>query len=1082
MSSGTLYRSYAQYMQGGGELGGLTRSFNWQQTVLGSPEQWSQSLLTTVSTILNSRFPMFLWWGPELIQLYNDAYRPSFGNTGKHPKALGQRGEECWPEIWPTIKPLIDQVMSGGKATWSEDQLIPIYRNGRLEDVYWTFGYSKVYDDAGGTGGVLVICNETTDKVNAHHKLAESYQRQHELNEELLNANKELAEVNRALEINNAALACSQADLRRTLRLLVTSEDRFRNLIVKAPIAIAIFNGPQFVIELANAKVLEYWDRTLDQVIGKPLFTALPEAGGQGFELLLANVLSSGEPYLADEQSVKLMRNGKLETTWIKFIYDPLRDNKGKITGIMVICSEITEQVNVRKAIERAEEKLRHAVTSAEMGTWYIDTETRQFVPSARTKQLFGFHQDESMPYEAALDQVVADHRDRVIAGIEKAIISGEPYDIEYPVIGYRDQQIRWIKATGKVYPKENDNPEHFSGMMKDITERKAIERGKDEALLDNKLLLESIFSSTLLGIVVYKAVRSNEGDIIDFEFVLASSQSEGYLNEKDLPGKRLLELFPQVRGTALFIKLVDVVEKDHTLDHEDTLEVAGYQNRWVRRRGIKLGDGVVTSWMDTTVQKNAEVELQKSKDLLQAAFDTSLIAITLLKAVRDGDGVIKDFRIEIANRVVAERSGRNLVNKLYAIEYPGIKQTGLFEKMVQVVDTGEHEQLEYYYGFEGLDRWYSSMFVKCGDGILLTTLDITERKRAEEEKLKNLAMLQQAENIALTGSWDYSFTTGRLTWSDGMYNLFGIDREVKIQPEIYLAYATEECLTAAKRIVDFMRLGVAPLEETIEILVGDTTKTIHIKGTVIGNIESYDKRMIGADMDITAMRKMNDERDRLERLNKEIEANQNQKILQTILYTQEEERKRISESLHNGLGQILYGMKLSFEQQNRDNEIGHSTFNARTHQLLTQAIRDCRQISHELTPTVLEDFGLKEAIMDICRRFEQNMAFNYEFLGWHRPISKYIEITIYRTIQELVTNVVKHANATQTTIKVELKRAGVNITVQDNGIGFEDSAHHDGMGILSIKNKLKILNGKFNLSSEKGRNTIGIRIPFSEK
>jgi PAS domain-containing protein len=164
------------FLQGGGEMGELTRNYDWSKTSIGSPADWPQSLQTTVSLILNSRFPMFLWWGQELIQFYNDAYRPSLGNNGKHPAALGQRGEECWAEIWTTIKPLIYQVLTGGPSTWSEDQLIPIYRNGRLEDVYWTFGHSAVKDESGNVGGVLVVCQETTDKVLSLQRLEESKQ------------------------------------------------------------------------------------------------------------------------------------------------------------------------------------------------------------------------------------------------------------------------------------------------------------------------------------------------------------------------------------------------------------------------------------------------------------------------------------------------------------------------------------------------------------------------------------------------------------------------------------------------------------------------------------------------------------------------------------------------------------------------------------------------------------------------------------------------------------------------------------------------------------------------------------------
>lgn len=165
---------------GAGEMRALCRAFDWSSTPLGSASGWSQSLRTTVGTLLASRHPMFLWWGPELIQIYNDAYRPSFGEGGRHPRALGMRGAEFWTEIWHIISPQITQVMAGGDATWYEDQLVPIERNGRVEDVWWTYGYSPVCDDDGTIGGTLVVCQETTQHVLAERQrerlLAESEQ------------------------------------------------------------------------------------------------------------------------------------------------------------------------------------------------------------------------------------------------------------------------------------------------------------------------------------------------------------------------------------------------------------------------------------------------------------------------------------------------------------------------------------------------------------------------------------------------------------------------------------------------------------------------------------------------------------------------------------------------------------------------------------------------------------------------------------------------------------------------------------------------------------------------------------------
>jgi signal transduction histidine kinase/CheY-like chemotaxis protein len=159
----------AAFLSGGGVAGELARSIDWSRTPLGPPATWPGSLQTMVGVILSSRHPMFLWWGPELIQFYNDAYLPSFGR-GKHPAAMGQPGRDCWQEIWPIIWPQIDDVMTRRKPSWNEDALVPIFRNGRIEEVYWTYGYSPVIDEAGAVGGTLVVCTETTARVIASRR------------------------------------------------------------------------------------------------------------------------------------------------------------------------------------------------------------------------------------------------------------------------------------------------------------------------------------------------------------------------------------------------------------------------------------------------------------------------------------------------------------------------------------------------------------------------------------------------------------------------------------------------------------------------------------------------------------------------------------------------------------------------------------------------------------------------------------------------------------------------------------------------------------------------------------------------
>ncbi|HEY9642079.1 MAG TPA: PAS domain S-box protein, partial [Coleofasciculaceae cyanobacterium] len=155
---------------GDGEMAHLMRSHDWSQTPLGPVETWPQSLRTTVSILLSSRYPMFTFWGPKLVKLYNDAYRPVLGAT-KHPSALGRCAPDIWAEIWDDIGPLVNQVIVQGEATWADNFQLFMYRSGYIEETYFTFSYSPVRDETGGVGGLFCACTETTRQVLGERRL-----------------------------------------------------------------------------------------------------------------------------------------------------------------------------------------------------------------------------------------------------------------------------------------------------------------------------------------------------------------------------------------------------------------------------------------------------------------------------------------------------------------------------------------------------------------------------------------------------------------------------------------------------------------------------------------------------------------------------------------------------------------------------------------------------------------------------------------------------------------------------------------------------------------------------------------------
>lgn len=197
-SDKVAHKRLESFVQGGGEMGRLILNYDWASTSLGPVSQWPQSLLTSLGIVLHSSFPMFLFWGDNLISFYNDAYRPSLGNDGKHP-AIGKPGEEVWADIWEFVGPIISKVVSTGKPAWFENQLVPFFRNSKTEDIYWTFSHSPVFSDDGRIGGVLVTCMETTQNVlDAMRIESEVSERTHDLERaqaSLLKANVYLQEI-----------------------------------------------------------------------------------------------------------------------------------------------------------------------------------------------------------------------------------------------------------------------------------------------------------------------------------------------------------------------------------------------------------------------------------------------------------------------------------------------------------------------------------------------------------------------------------------------------------------------------------------------------------------------------------------------------------------------------------------------------------------------------------------------------------------------------------------------------------------------------------------------------------------------
>jgi signal transduction histidine kinase/ActR/RegA family two-component response regulator len=284
------------FLSGGGEVGAMMRAHDWSTSPLGNPATWPPALRTVVGLMLNTKFPMFVAWGPDLAFLYNDSYCDVLGE--KHPAALGRPFHDVWSEIWAEVGPLAERALAG-ESTYADRLYLVMNRHGYDEPTWFTFSYSPVRDETGVVAGMYCSCVEVTEQV-----LAEKYR-----NEE---------------------------------------NERFRALFEQAPGIMAVLRGPDHVFELTNQSYLQLIGHR--RIVGKTAREALPEVVGQGFFELLDGVYSSGEPFVghALPLRVQLEPGGPLVERYVDFVYQPIRDASGAVSGIFVEGSDVT----ARKLVE----------------------------------------------------------------------------------------------------------------------------------------------------------------------------------------------------------------------------------------------------------------------------------------------------------------------------------------------------------------------------------------------------------------------------------------------------------------------------------------------------------------------------------------------------------------------------------------------------------------------------------------------------------------------------------------------------------------------------------------------------------
>ena len=336
------------------------RVFDWGSTAIGPLSEWTETLLGAVNMMLCASHPILLLCGPDLILLYNDAFRPILSD--RHPEALGDRGREFWTDVWPVVGKQLESVFNEGQTVSFQNALVPILRNGRLEEAYFSYNYSPLFEPDGRIAGIITICQDVTSAT--------------------------IADRDRRAAIE--ALRARQEELDKSLRALGAERTRLLSVIQQAPAFFALLEGPAHVITMVNPLYMKLIGGR--GVLGKPVAEALPEAVEQGYVAMLDRVRATGEPIkgLGARFDLTWAEGQAPDERYLDFIYQPLREEDGSISGIIAIGVDVTENKRAQKALIQ-NEKLAGAFprqlptrSTIRWGRWRISCFWQKFRPPPR--------------------------------------------------------------------------------------------------------------------------------------------------------------------------------------------------------------------------------------------------------------------------------------------------------------------------------------------------------------------------------------------------------------------------------------------------------------------------------------------------------------------------------------------------------------------------------------------------------------------------------------------------------------------------------------------------------------------------
>ena len=838
------------FLRGGGEMGALIRAKDWSKTSLGDPADWPQSLRTMVAVMLDNPFGMYIAWGSEYIQLYNDGYRPILGAT-KHPQALGISTRDTFSEIWHIIESMFDGVMEG-KAVGFPDLMLPLNRNGFVEECYFDFAYSPIRKDNGEVGGVLVTVIETTDKKKSANQLKES-------------------------------------------------EERFRTMAEASDILIAVGDETSNAIYFNKAWV-NLTGRPMDDLLKFGWVDLVHPDDKEGYVNIYLNAFKKKVAFTGEFRL--LGKNG--EYRWLLAQGPPLFRQDGSFAGHISSCMDITDQKNAIRKTEESEHLFRLALAGSNQIVFsqdknLIHTWIYNHHPDFKQNEIIGksdkdLHVPESAAVLTSIKQKVLDTGNAFNGDIEIEIagkkanytlhieaindaggnitgIIGTSIDIterikieqrikeseeQFSTLADNMENLAWMaNADGWIYwynsrwyKYTGTTPEQMEGwgwkavhdpiQLPKVLEKweHSINSGEPFEMVFPLKGADNIFRPFLTLVL---PLRDDEGKIIRW---IGTNTDISVQKEGEEQFRQMAERMPQKVWTAdaqgnrnyfnqvmldytglAFEELKDWGWKqiihpedwphtkqkwEHSIntgeDFENKARLLRKDGKYlwhlVRATAIKDEKGNVKIWIGSKTEIQEQIELletlgenlKRSNERMQTILQHAPDAIISI----DENGIIKSWNSEaelIFGWKESEVIGKTLTETIIPKRYREAHDKG----MNHFLRTGEGPVINKPIELSALKKNGSEFPVelkistsKIDDRYIFIGFirDISIRKEAEETIQSKTNQLMEAQQLAHIGSWEWDVRTNKINWSDELFRIYGLSpQEFKADYESYLKY-----------------------------------------------------------------------------------------------------------------------------------------------------------------------------------------------------------------------------------------------------------------------------------------------------